>query len=144
VSDVDWQSVRPGQFTLRQLPGDKNALGKVKFMLPNQHSVYLHDTPDKSLFNKTERTFSSGCIRLAEPRKLIKWVLQHDKSRYLPEMNRLFESGETVTAYLKEPVPVYLVYFTAFAVGNDVVFRRDVYARDQRIIDQLKASDRTL
>ncbi|HBM83085.1 MAG TPA: hypothetical protein DD459_05385 [Halieaceae bacterium] len=59
-------------------------------------------------------------------------------------MDRLFESGETVTAYLKEPVPVYLVYFTAFAVGDDVLFRRDVYARDQRIIDQLKASDRTL
>lgn len=143
VSDVDWQNVRPGQFSLRQLPGDKNALGKVKFMLPNQHSVYLHDTPDKALFKKTERTFSSGCIRLAEPRKLIEWVLKHDESRYLPEMDRLFESGETVTAYLKEPVPVYLVYFTAFAVGNDVVFRRDVYARDQRIIDQLKASDRT-
>ena len=143
VTEVDWQTVRPGQFTLRQLPGDHNALGKVKFMLPNQHSVYLHDTPDKALFRKSERTFSSGCIRLAEPRKLIEWVLNHDKSNYLTQVDRLFESGETTTAYLNDPIPVYLVYFTAFAVGDDVVFRRDVYGRDQRIVDQLREAGRS-
>lgn len=141
VNQVDWSTIRPGHFSLRQLPGEKNALGKVKFMLPNTHNVYLHDTPDKPLFNKTERMFSSGCIRLAEPRKLADWVLAHDKSPYLARLNQLFDEGPTTTAYLNTPIPVYLVYFTAFVDDGRVVFRRDVYERDQNIVNQLKAGD---
>jgi murein L,D-transpeptidase YcbB/YkuD len=139
VSAVDWSSIKPGQFTLRQQPGDKNALGRVKFMLPNTHSVYLHDTPDKALFSKSQRSFSSGCIRLAEPRKLADWILRHDSNSHLESVDTLLESGPTTTAYLAAPIPVYLVYFTAFLDGDEVVFRRDVYGRDQRIIDQLRA-----
>ena len=69
--------------------------------------------------------------------------MNHDKSNYLTQVDRLFESGETTTAYLKDPIPVYLVYFTAFAVGDDVVFRRDVYGRDQRIVDQLREAGKS-
>ena len=93
---------------------------------------------DKALFGKSERVFSSGCIRLAEPRKLAEWVLAYDNSKYLANVDELLEAGPTTTAYLSRPIPVYLVYFTAFLEGGEVVFRRDVYERDQRIIDQLR------
>ena len=140
VTEVDWSTIRPGQFTLRQQPGDKNALGKVKFMLPNAHAVYLHDTPDKGLFNKSERVFSSGCIRLAEPARLARWVLAHDNHARQGEVDQLYQSGPTTTAYLGTPVPVLIVYFTAFLDAGEVVFRRDVYERDAGIIRQLRAT----
>jgi murein L,D-transpeptidase YcbB/YkuD len=139
VTEVDWGAIRPGQFTLRQQPGDKNALGRVKFMLPNSHAVYLHDTPDKGLFNKSERVFSSGCIRLADPARLAHWVLDHDNHARQAEVDQLYRSGPTTTAYLSKPVPVLIVYFTAFLEEGEVVFRRDVYERDQGIIRQLRA-----
>ena len=139
VTEVDWSAIRPGEFTLRQRPGDKNALGKVKFMLPNGHSVYLHDTPDKGLFNKSERVFSSGCIRLSEPRALAHWVLGHDNHARRGEVEQLYASGPTTTAYLATPIPVLIVYFTAFLEDGEVVFRRDVYQRDADIVRQLHA-----
>ena len=137
VTEVDWEKIRPGEFTLRQKPGPKNALGRVKFMLPNPHAVYLHDTPDKRLFNKRERVFSSGCIRLAEPAELARWVLEYDASEYLTQLDKLLAQGPTTTAYLSQPIPVFLVYFTAFE-QDGVVFRRDVYGRDRRIIEELR------
>jgi murein L,D-transpeptidase YcbB/YkuD len=139
VTEVDWSTIGPGQFTLRQQPGDKNALGKVKFMLPNAHAVYLHDTPDKGLFNKSERVFSSGCIRLADPTRLARWVLAHDNHARQAEVDQLYRAGPTTTAYLATPLPVFIVYFTAFLEEGEVVFRRDVYERDQGIIRQLRA-----
>ena len=140
VNQVEWSTIKPGEFTLRQRPGQKNALGTVKFMLPNPHSVYLHDTPDKALFSKTERIFSSGCIRLAEPQKLADWVLNYDHNKYLADLDRLLASGPSTTAYLARPIPVYLVYFTAFREGDTVVFRRDVYERDERIVMALRSA----
>lgn len=144
VNEVEWGTIKPGEFTLRQRPGQKNALGTVKFMLPNPHSVYLHDTPDKALFSKTERIFSSGCIRLAEPQKLADWVLSYDHNKYLADLDRLLASGPSTTAYLSRPIPVYLVYFTAFREGDAVVFRRDVYERDERIVRELRSAGRPL
>tara|TARA_R110001592_G_scaffold357416_1_gene660641 strand:+ start:224317 stop:225891 length:1575 start_codon:yes stop_codon:yes gene_type:complete len=140
VNQVEWSTIKPGEFTLRQRPGQKNALGAVKFMLPNPYSVYLHDTPDKALFSKTERTFSSGCIRLAEPQKLADWVLNYDHNKYLADLDRLLASGPSTTAYLSRPIPVYLVYFTAFQEGDGVVFRRDIYERDERIVRALRSA----
>ena len=138
VGEVNWQGMRAGQFNLRQRPGEKNALGKVKFMLPNPHSIYLHDTPDKQLFAKTERLFSSGCIRLADPKALSAWILGRENNPQAAQLDSLFLSSSTTTVYLTKPVPVYLVYFTVFTDDDGrVVFRRDGYNRDQAIIDAL-------
>lgn len=142
VNSIDWREVIPKQFNylLRQKPGPGNALGRIKFMLPNQFSVYLHDTPDHSLFKKQERGFSSGCIRLSDPLGLAEWVLQNDGQRAtLDTIGRQLGGGETQTVYLKKSLPVLIVYFTAFTDGRDeVTFRRDLYERDDAIIEELR------
>ncbi len=142
VDAVTWTGItRSGfNFQLRQRPGPKNALGSVKFMLPNPYAVYLHDTPSRDLFAKQERSFSSGCVRLSDPAALAVWLLNRDgqpdaATRY-PE---LVASGSTVTLHLNEPLPVYIVYFTAFAdETGTVVFRRDLYQRDAAIVVALR------
>lgn len=142
VDQFDWRDVRPNTFhyTLRQKPGKKNALGKIKFMLPNEHAIYLHDTPDRNLFEFQERNFSSGCIRVADPLGLSRWVLSHtNQLDTLPLLENMWLSEETHTINLKKHLPVLIVYFTAFAdMNNDVVFRRDVYQRDVQINEKLK------
>lgn len=142
VSQVDWSSVTPRSFNyvLRQQPGPKNALGSVKFMLPNPYAVYLHDTPDHNLFQKQERGFSSGCVRLSDPLGLAYWVLDTDgQSMTRQDIQLQVDSRETKTVYLKKPIPVYIVYLTAFVdESGEVVFRRDLYQRDQPIVNQLR------
>lgn len=142
VDSIDWSGVtkRNFGFLLRQRPSENNALGKMKFMLPNQHSVYLHDTPSRELFSRQERSFSSGCIRLERPRDLASWLLSRDRNPQAARLDALLSGGETTTIYLKTPVPVYLVYFTAFVADDgDVAFRRDIYGRDKILIDALRA-----
>jgi murein L,D-transpeptidase YcbB/YkuD len=142
VDSVDWADVTSRNFNylLRQKPGSHNALGKIKFMMPNRFSVYLHDTPSRELFARQERSFSSGCIRLEKPMELADWILARDRH---PEKDRIREiaaAGKPHTVHLREPVPVYVVYFTAFAMGDDdVSFRRDVYERDRVLIAALRA-----
>ncbi|WP_290581392.1 murein L,D-transpeptidase [Ketobacter sp.] len=142
VSQVDWTGVTPRNFNyvLRQQPGPKNALGSLKFMLPNPYAVYLHDTPDHNLFQKQERGFSSGCVRLSDPLGLAYWVLNTDgQSQSRQDIQQQIDSRETRTVYLKKPIPVYIVYLTAFVDENgEVVFRRDLYQRDQPIVRQLR------
>lgn len=138
VDQIDWKDMKAGKFTLRQKPGENNALGKIKFMLPNSHDIYLHDTPDKKLFAKSERLFSSGCIRLSDPQALAFWLLIQENNPFAKHLDALFLSTETTTVQLLKPIPVYLVYLTAFVNNNDqVVFRRDIYERDQAIINIL-------
>lgn len=142
VSNFAWADVSPRNFDylLRQKPGPKNALGTIKFMLPNPHSIYLHDTPDHSLFLKQERTFSSGCIRLSEPALLAEWILNNDNQpKLVNDLNDALQGSQTETIYLKTPLSVLIVYFTAFK--NDtgqIVFMPDIYDRDQPIIAALK------
>jgi murein L,D-transpeptidase YcbB/YkuD len=116
---------------LRQDPGPWNALGRIKFMFPNGHDVYLHDTPARALFEHAERGFSSGCIRLQEPLALADWLLAGNP-RWSPEALRAaIDSGQTRTVNLREPVPVYLLYWTAWVDSDGTVqFRRDIYDRD--------------
>lgn len=141
VDAVDWSGVsaRNFNFLLRQRPGTDNALGQMKFMMPNPYAVYLHDTPSRELFRKQERTFSSGCVRLADPAALARWLLEGDGHAQAARVDRLVAAGDTTTIYLKTPVPTYIVYFTAF--GNDdgeVVFRRDIYNRDRLVVEALR------
>lgn len=142
VDSIDWSGVtrRNFNYLLRQRPGEHNALGRMKFMLPNPYSVYLHDTPNRELFSKQERIFSSGCVRLERPAELAQWLLARDGNADVKHLDAMLASGDTTTMYLKTPVPTYLVYFTAFlADDGDIAFRRDIYNRDKILIDALRA-----
>ena len=143
VDTIDWSGVTKRNFNylLRQRPGENNALGQMKFMLPNANAVYLHDTPSRELFSKQERTFSSGCVRLERPRELASWLLERDNNSQAGRLDALLASNDTTTVYLKTPVPVYLVYFTAFVTDDgDVALRRDIYERDKVLVDALRGN----
>jgi murein L,D-transpeptidase YcbB/YkuD len=137
---VEWTRYDAAGFpyTLRQDPGPTNALGRVKFMFPNRHMVYLHDTPSKQLFERSERAFSSGCIRIENPLELAERVLA-DPVRWSREgIEEAIASGETRTVFLPEPVPVLLLYWTAVPTREGGIrFLRDVYDRDPQVLAAL-------
>ncbi len=131
--EVDWASLGPGNFPyrLRQSPGPLNALGRVKFMFPNRFNVYLHDTPDREVFARSERDVSSGCIRLEKPMELAEWLLAGSARWDRQMIDRVVAAGDETVASLERPVPVHLLYWTAWADDAGVVqFRRDIYGRD--------------
>lgn len=131
-STIDWASLsaRTFPYRLRQRPGPQNALGQVKFMFPNPHSVYLHDTPSRSLFARSERSFSSGCIRVERPLDLAAYLLRENTS-WTPDRIRSAMGQRTEqTVVLNRKVPVHLLYWTAWAEDDAAQFRRDVYQRD--------------
>jgi len=140
-TSVDWNSLsrRNFPYTLVQQPGTNNALGEIKFMFPNEHAVYLHDTPSKSLFSRSSRTFSSGCVRVEHPFKFAEVLLGPggwDAERVQAERMR----RETKSVFLSKPMPVLLLYWTT-EVGADgqIRFYEDVYERDQTVLDALNA-----
>ena len=142
VESIDWSAVTARNFNylLRQQPGEFNALGRMKFMMPNPHAVYLHDTPSRELFAKQERSFSSGCIRLEQPHALAEWLLSREQHPMAEKLDEIMNGTETLAVHLSQPVPTYLVYFTAFSLDDgEVIFRRDIYGRDQMLIDALRA-----
>jgi murein L,D-transpeptidase YcbB/YkuD len=117
--------------SVRQKPGPKNSLGLVKFLFPNSYNIYLHDTPAKSLFEKSSRAFSHGCIRLGEPEKLANYLLRDDPQWTEKKIYAAMHAGVEKYVTLKDPVPVYIGYMTAFVDNaGRVNFRDDVYKRD--------------
>jgi len=140
-STIDWPSVAAGNFPyiLRQEPGPYNALGRVKFMFPNKHAVYIHDTPSKSLFAHNERTFSSGCIRVERPFELAELLLDDPERWDQQGIQQLLDSRRTQRVNLREPLPVLILYWTAEVDAEGRVhFRRDVYDRDAPVLDALE------
>jgi murein L,D-transpeptidase YcbB/YkuD len=138
-STVDWnQYSRSVPYTLRQTPGPHNALGTVKFIFPNKHFVFLHDTPHRELFDRPERAFSSGCIRVEDPLKLAELLLDDPAKYNRSTLQSVIDSRETQRIHLKPKIPVVIVYLTA-GLGEDgeIVFMHDVYNRDQRVLDAL-------
>ena len=133
-SEVDWEDsdVTEG-LRLRQAPGPDNALGLVKFIFPNNFSVYLHDTPTDALFNKPRRTFSHGCIRIENPVALAEYVLQ-DKAQWTSQRIRLAMQGEREQSVtLKKPIPVHIGYWTAWVEEDgSVSYLDDPYRLDRR------------
>lgn len=127
---IDWHSVSKRHFpyTLRQDPGDNNALGKIKFVMPNQWSIYLHDTPKKSLFLETQRNFSSGCIRVEDPIGLANFTLANTPQQ--SSILTAIASGKNRWHKLKKPINIYTTYFTAWADNNGFIFAPDSYKRD--------------
>jgi murein L,D-transpeptidase YcbB/YkuD len=131
--DIDWSSYTAENFPYRliQDPGEVNSLGRIKFMLPNPYAVYLHDTPSRHLFNRPVRTFSSGCIRVAEPVRLANFVLNDGRDYMTPDVLEAISSGENQIVSLPRVVPVYMLYQTAWVDDEGMAhFRDDVYGRD--------------
>ena len=141
-SNIDWNSYSAGNFpfVIRQKAGPWNALGEVKFMFPNKYSVYLHDTPSRSLFDQQDRAFSHGCIRTEDKWGLFMNLMDEPEVWNMDKINEILKSGETTTIELPKPVNIYLVYMTTVIdpKGN-LLFLRDVYKRDQAVLKALKA-----
>lgn len=123
---------------VRQKPGSSNSLGLVKFLFPNSNSIYLHDTPSKSLFNEDNRAFSHGCIRVAKPRDLAIRILKQDSAWTPAKIDQAMNAGKEKYVTLKKTIPVYIGYFTSFIDSNGAVnFRQDVYNRDESLLQLL-------
>ncbi len=132
-------SARNFPFSMRQPPSKSNALGLVKFMFPNKYNIYLHDTPQKSLFSREVRAFSHGCIRLAQPFEFAYALLALQEEDPKAFFHRVLNTGKETKVELDKKVPVHLIYRTAY-IGpkGEVQYRRDVYDRDRKIWDALQ------
>jgi len=138
-STIDFSTISANNFpyTVRQEPGPWNALGQVKFIFPNKHSVYLHDTPSKSLFSKANRTFSHGCIRTQNPLDLAAFLLQGTEWNRA-KIDELIASKETKRVFLDPKLDVFLLYWTTGLIDTEQIFYLpDVYNRDQAILEKL-------
>ncbi len=121
-----------GTPSYRQKPGAGNSLGFVKFIFPNHFNVYLHDTPAPALFNRIERDFSHGCVRIERPMDLARYVLRDQPSWTDEKIEDAMHAGTERSVALKTPLPVYLVYFTVWEENGDARFADDVYGYDRR------------
>lgn len=135
-SSVNWSSGNPA-VTLVQKPGPKNALGTVKFMFPNKYAVYLHDTDNRTLFDRAERNLSSGCVRLEDPYGFADLLMHGSPDWTAERREEILASGKTTRIDLPRPVPVLLTYFTAWVAEGEVQFRRDLYDRDPKLLKAL-------
>ena len=143
-SSIDWPSLKGKRiaYKFRQDPGDGNALGRIKFMFPNQFNVYLHDTPSKSLFARTVRSFSHGCIRVQNPADLGAVVLQGMEGWSLESIKAAIGTNKRQIVRLESPLPVHLTYLTAWVnKDSSVHFRGDIYSRDKRLREALERSN---
>lgn len=140
-SSITWNSYSGKTFPylIRQDPGPHNALGRIKFMFPNKHAIYLHDTPHRELFTEDQRAFSHGCIRVSQPLTLAELILNNDGQNWDKErFMQVIASKETATVSLKTPLPVVLFYWTVNASTEDgILFKQDVYGRDKALLQEL-------
>ena len=129
IHNMEWDK---GQ--LRQKPGKNNSLGLVKFIFPNSDDIYLHDTPAKFMFSRESRAFSHGCIRVGKPRDLAIDILQDDRAWKPGKIDAAMHSGVETICILKNKIPVYIGYFTAWVdLQGEINFYEDVYQRDGRL-----------
>jgi L,D-transpeptidase YcbB len=136
--DFSQYTAKTFPYAMKQPPSDGNALGLVKFMFPNKHNIYLHDTPSKSLFNREVRAFSHGCIRLGDPFDFAYALLARQTKDPVGDFKRYLATGVETVVSLHQPVPVHIVYRTAFtAPKGKMNYRRDIYGRDGRIFEAL-------
>jgi murein L,D-transpeptidase YcbB/YkuD len=134
---IDWWMVNPRSIRIRQTPGDHNALGRIKFMFLNQHSVYLHDTPSKSLFKREVRAFSHGCVRVEEPLAFADALLPVAAPEWNSARLQKLYGGPERRINLDNPIPVHLSYFTRFVDAEGELRRADdVYGYDQRMAER--------
>jgi len=133
---IDWDRIGKDNFIykLRQDPKSSNALGRVKFMFPNEFSIYLHDTPSRELFDRTKRAFSSGCVRVEKPMELAAYLLSDNPKWDLQELIAAVDSKKTRAISLPSPINIHILYWTAW-VDNDGItqFRENIYGRDRQL-----------
>ncbi len=123
---------------VRQKPGPKNSLGEVKFLFPNEFNIYLHDTPAKWLFDKDVRAYSHGCIRLADAEKMADYLLQNNDNWTPQKIHEAMNSGNQQEVELKNPVPVFITYYTAWVDDNGQLnFRDDIYGHDKEVAQKM-------
>lgn len=129
---VDWHAIRPDRFPyfIRQDAGDANALGRLKFIMPNRDDIFLHDTPDRHLFRMADRAFSSGCIRLDRPMDLLLLLLSGNGGWDQARADRVLDSRQTIVIALRRALPIRLHYDTVMVRGNEVRIRQDIYGLD--------------
>ncbi len=135
---VDWSTITPrnNPYRFRQDPGPNNSLGLVKFMFPNRFNVYLHDTPARELFARVQRDFSSGCIRVEKPIELTQYLLADRPEWTRQTIEAAMNRGSERTVTLNRPIAVHILYWTAWAEEDGTVhFRRDIYNRDERLME---------
>ena len=126
---------------VRQLPGATNSLGRVKFLFPNSFSIYMHDTPAKSLFDNEDRAASHGCIRLAHAEQLADFLLRNDPNWPPDKIHDAMMSGHEQPVKLAQPWPVTIEYFTAWVDRDGVLqFRKDIYGHDASLAGELFAT----
>ncbi len=132
TTNIDWRSVDPAKVKFRQEPGPQNALGLVRIDMPNEHIVYMHDTPMKSLFNQSGRAFSAGCVRVQEVFQLVEWIARYEPGWERPgRVHEVIAAGEALDVKLSKPIPVIFSYVTAWAEADGrAEFRPDIYSRD--------------
>ena len=130
-SDVNWAAYGANApYSIMQPPGEDNALGEVKFLFPNRHHIYMHDTPSRQLFSRPVRAFSHGCVRVQNPRRFAEIVLGLSPA----EVARRIDSGRSQTVRIKDKIPVHLTYFTAWPdASGRIEYIADVYGRDLSI-----------
>ena len=131
---LNWSNFTPSTFPYRvvQMPGPANAMGQVKFMFPNRHAVYLHDTPSRDLFSRTQRAFSAGCIRVKDPLELARLLLDDPDNWSAENIASLVERGDPQTvARIQRKIDVMLMYWTVSPTGGSrIQFHPDVYGLD--------------
>ena len=133
--------VLSGKYRLRQNPGPGNALGRIKFLFPNKHSVYLHDTPNRGFFKKAQRNFSHGCIRVEKPLELAEFVLSSNPSWTQDTIQSSINRMKTKTVHLDEAITVYILYFTTWVDNEGYVnFHKDIYGLDKTLYNALRTT----
>lgn len=137
---VDWSTIDPDNAPLRirQDPGQKNALGRVKFLFPNNYSVYLHDTPSRRLFTRNSRAFSHGCVRVENPIEFAEVLISNSTTFSTEDLHYFADRDKTKTIKLDKPIPILITYMTAWADEQGIInFRPDIYKRDSHIASTL-------
>jgi murein L,D-transpeptidase YcbB/YkuD len=140
---IDWRQVDAGKLRFRQDPGARNALGLVRIDMPNEHGVYMHDTPLKTLFKQRSRAFSAGCVRVEDVFTLVEWIAKYETGWDQPgRAQDVIATGQALDLTLMRPVPVHFTYITAWAeLDGRIVFRPDIYGRDG-VRELLASADR--
>lgn len=132
------EQVKQGSMRIRQRPGGKNALGKVKFIFPNKDDVYLHDTPSNSLFSRSRRDFSHGCVRVEKPQDLAEFALRNQEGWNKEVIQQALQTPKTQRVILKQPIPVLFFYTTSFFDQSDNLrFYSDIYGHDSVLLQAL-------
>lgn len=139
VDNIDWQTVNAKSFPywFVQQPGDDNSLGQIKFIFPNQYAIYLHDTPSKNLFERTDRAFSHGCIRVKDPLVLADKLLNANANWTPTSLSEKLAEGKTENIFLDEPLDILIMYWTVSTREGKLRFYNDIYQRDPVLIEAL-------